>query len=231
MNIFSDILVQSFSHFTLKVYLFLFPALFTLTTIQSAFDQPLTSIATFAVTQKLCTFSTAFAAGMMISVSVLSLAQKGISMKDKYASAPMQVIIGLLLGAFFFIKTEKWVEKLNLDSNILTKGITKRSLLIFIAMFMHSVPEGVAIGTGFAMGDFGFGLTMAIAIGVHNIPEGIAVALPLKQEGLSTWRCAWAAILTSLPQAVVAPPACMLANFFEPYIAIGLGFAGGKSLL
>ncbi len=73
---------------------------------------------------------------------------------------------------------------------------------MFIAMFIHSIPEGIAIGVGFATGNFHFGLIMAIAIGVHNIPEGIAVSLPLKKDGASTFKCAWASILTSLPQPI-----------------------------
>ena len=71
---------------------------------------------------------------------------------------------------------------------------------------------------------------MAIAIGVHNIPEGIAVSLPLKKDGASTLHCAWASILTSLPQALLATPSALLAVHFEPMLPIGLGFAGGAMI-
>jgi zinc transporter ZupT len=97
-------------------------------------------------------------------------------------------------------------------------------------MFIHSIPEGIAIGVGFATGDFHFGLIMAIAIGVHNIPEGIAVSLPLKKEGASTLRCTWASILTSVPQPLLAAPAALLASQCEPLLPIGLGFAGGAMI-
>ncbi len=175
-------------------------------------------------------FSSAFAAGMMISASVFSLAQEGIKLQTKIPLAPYEVILGLLLGALFFWWTEKFVAAHHLEDNALAKGFSKKGVLLFIAMFIHSIPEGIAIGVGFATGNFHFGLIMAIAIGVHNIPEGIAVSLPLKKDGVSTLRCAWASILTSLPQPLLAAPAALLAWFFEPFLPIGLGFAGGAMI-
>ena len=175
-------------------------------------------------------FSSAFAAGMMISASVFSLASEGIALGSKFPMAPYQVILGLMLGAVFFWKTEQLVNSMHLERHQLAQGISKKGILLFIAMFIHSIPEGIAIGVGFATGNFHFGLVMAIAIGVHNIPEGIAVSLPLKKDGASTARCAWASILTSLPQPLLAAPAALLAWFFEPLLAIGLGFAGGAMI-
>src|SRR5580698_1134132 len=175
-------------------------------------------------------FSSAFAAGMMISAAVFSLAQEGISLKTKFPLAPYEVIFGLMLGAAFFWWTARFVEDQHLENHDLAKGISAKGILIFIAMFIHSIPEGIAIGVGFATGNFHFGLIMAIAIGVHNIPEGIAVSLPLKKDGASTVKCAWASILTSLPQPILAAPAALLGWFFEPVLGIGLGFAGGAMI-
>ena len=175
-------------------------------------------------------FSLAFAAGMMISASVFSLAQEGIALKTKLPLAPYEVILGLLLGALFLWQTEKLVDRLHLEHHNLAHGVSKKGVLLFIAMFIHSIPEGIAIGVGFATGNFHFGLIMAIAIGVHNIPEGIAVSLPLKKDGASTVRCAWASILTSVPQPLMAAPAALLAWFFAPFLPIGLGFAGGAMI-
>lgn len=97
-------------------------------------------------------------------------------------------------------------------------------------MFIHSIPEGIAIGVAFATGDFNFGIIIAIAIAVHNIPEGIAVSLPLKADGVSTKNCAIASILTSIPQPIMAVPSALLAWFFEPLLPVGLGFAGGAMI-
>ncbi len=174
--------------------------------------------------------SSAVAAGMMISASVFSLAQEGIALKTKFPLAPYIVILGLMLGAAFFWFTEKTLSHPNLENNRWNAGLSKKSLLIFISMFVHSIPEGIAIGVGFATGNLQFGLVIAIAISVHNIPEGIAVSLPMKNEGASTFKCAVASILTSLPQPIMAVPSALLAWFMEPLLPIGLGFAGGAMI-
>lgn len=175
-------------------------------------------------------FACAAAAGMMISASVFSLAQEGIALEEKIPYSPYTVMIGLLLGATFFYFTEKNFENPNFHNHYAKHGFSKRGLLIFITMFIHSIPEGIAIGVGFATGNLTFGLIMAIAIAVHNIPEGIAVSLPLKAEGVSTGKCAWISILTSVPQPVMAVPSALLAWFFEPILPVGLGFAGGAMI-
>src|ERR1700679_2201288 len=175
-------------------------------------------------------FSSAFASGMMISAAVFSLAQEGISLRTRFPAAPYEVVIGLLLGAAFFWWTSHFVEDHHLENHNFAQGISKKGILLFIAMFIHSIPEGIAIGVGFATGNFHFGLIMVIAIGVHNIPEGIALSLPLKKDGASTMKCAWASILTSLPQPIMAAPAALLGWFFEPVLGIGLGFAGGAMI-
>lgn len=175
-------------------------------------------------------FSSAIAAGMMISASVFSLAQEGINLKYRIPNAPYIVILGLLLGAAFFWLTERFLSDHPLPSHPFTKDFSKKGILIFIAMFIHSIPEGIAIGVGFATGNFQFGMVMAMAISVHNIPEGITVSLPLKAEGASTPKCAVAAILTSIPQPVMAVPAALLTWIFEPLLPIALGFAGGAMI-
>lgn|SRR3989338_3151385 len=175
-------------------------------------------------------FSSAVAAGMMISASVFSLAQEGIALKDTMPIAPYIVIVGLLMGAAFFRFTEKMLSNIHDHHHFFTKGMTKRGWLIFIAMFIHSIPEGIAIGVAFATGNLQFGLIIAIAISVHNIPEGIAISLPLKSDGVSTKNCALASIVTSIPQPIMAVPSALLAWFFAPLLPIGLGFAGGAMI-
>ncbi|HBO98191.1 MAG TPA: ZIP family metal transporter [Candidatus Omnitrophica bacterium] len=174
--------------------------------------------------------ASAVAAGMMISASVFSLVQEGIALKARFPAAPYIVMLGLLLGAAFFRFTEKNFSEREIHKHLSAPGITRRGLLIFTAMFIHSIPEGIAIGVAFATGDFNFGIIIAIAIAVHNIPEGIAVSLPLKADGVSTKNCAIASILTSIPQPIMAVPSALLAWFFEPLLPVGLGFAGGAMI-
>ena len=175
-------------------------------------------------------FSSAFAAGMMLSASVFSLAQEGIGLKVRFPWAPNLVLLGIIMGAVFLWLTEKYVRNDDFHQHFHKSGLTRQGLLIFIAMFIHSIPEGIAIGVAFATGNFNFGLIMAIAISVHNIPEGIAVSFPLKKDGASTMKCAWASILTSIPQPIMAVPSALLTWFFEPLLPFGLGFAGGAMI-
>lgn len=169
------------------------------------------------------------AAGMMISASVFALVQEGIALKTKFPLAPYIVMLGLFLGSAFFWFTDKNVSR-QYEDKPWQRIFSRKGLLIFIAMFIHSIPEGIAIGVGFATGNFSFGLMMAIAIAVHNIPEGIAVSLPLKIEGASTLKCAVISILTSVPQPVMAVPSALLTWFVEPLLPLGLGFAGGAMI-
>jgi ZIP family zinc transporter len=175
-------------------------------------------------------FSGAVAAGMMISASVFSLAQEGIALKAERPTAPYEVILGLLLGAAFFWYVDKLFKDDELGLSKIGKQVKRRGILIFIAMFIHSFPEGIAIGVGFATGDFNFGLLIALAISVHNIPEGIAISLPLRAEGDSFTKCATLSILSSVPQPVAAVPAALVVWFFQPLLATGLGFAGGAMI-
>ena len=175
-------------------------------------------------------FSGAVAAGMMISASVFSLAQEGIALKVKRPTAPYEVILGLLLGAAFFWFVDKLFEERDLKVGFLGKRAAKKGFLIFLAMFIHSFPEGVAIGVGFATGDLNFGLLIALAISVHNIPEGIAISLPLYSERVPIRRCVLLSILSSVPQPIAAVPAALAVWFFEPLLATGLGFAAGAMI-
>ena len=90
-----------------------------------------------------------------------------------------------------------------------------RRCLLLLTLFVHSIPEGAAIGVGYATGEIKFGWLLAVAIAVHNIPEGTAVSLPLRANGASVWRCIWYSILTSMPQPIVAVPAFLLVSSFN----------------
>jgi zinc transporter ZupT len=84
---------------------------------------------------------------------------------------------------------------------------------------------GVAFGGGEALGVF-----IAIAIAVHNIPEGLAISLVLVPRGTSVSRAAGWSIFSSLPQPLMAVPAFVFVETFEPFLPVGLGFAAGAML-
>ena len=187
-----------------------------------------------ASSDKLTGFANAFAGGMMISASVFSLAQEGIEMEAVVTYATPKVIGGMLFGTLFLwgIVDRIGGEDAESDQDVPLPRLkmTRRSLLLFVALFIHSMPEGVAIGVGFATGDFHFGIVMAIASSIHNIPEGIALSLPLRSDGEPLWKCALLSIVTSVPQPVLAVPAMLFFSYFQPWLPVGMGFAAGAMI-
>ena len=168
---------------------------------------------------------TSAAAGMMLSASVFTLT--GEAMKS---GALWQVLAGLLAGAAFFSWTARLVHGNQWTIGTLSADESRQGILVLVAMFIHSIPEGIAVGVGYATGELNFGLLLATAIAVHNIPEGVAVAMPLRARGISVTKCAGYAILTSAPQPIAAVPAFLLVSVFKPLLPLGLGFAGGAMI-
>ena len=181
----------------------------------------------------------AFAGGLMFSASVYNLILPGLTMGThgwQLADAA-PIIVGTLLGATFLSIAETRVQW-RTERRIAVrweKWGGRLGILIFLAMTLHSIPEGVAVGVGYTadnrgMMHEGLGLTLALAIAIHNIPEGLAVAIPLRSQGASFARCFWIAVTTSLPQPIAAIPAVLLAWFFEPIMTLLMGFAAGAMI-
>jgi zinc transporter, ZIP family len=167
----------------------------------------------------------ATASGMMLSASVFALADEALGRGDA-----IEVVGGMLAGALFFSWTSRIIEGRGWTIHGFNEQSSKQTLLLFLTLFVHSIPEGAAIGVGYATGEIKFGWLLAIAIGVHNIPEGTAVSLPLRANGASIGRCVWYSILTSVPQPIVAVPAFILVSYFQPLLPASLGFAGGAMI-
>ena len=168
-------------------------------------------------------FAGAAAAGMMVAASLFSLVGEGLEMEAPVAG--LQVVAGLLGGAAFFW----WVERRFGEVEEVSR-LERRSWMVFVAMFIHSIPEGVALGVGFATGEWMVGVLMAVVIAVHNIPEGLAISLPIRAEGGSLGRCVGFSILSSVPQPVLAVPALLGFVYVQALLPVGLGFAAGAML-
>lgn len=168
----------------------------------------------------------ASAGGMMAAASLVQLVGEG--MDRSPGLEVWEVGAGLALGAVFYAAAAKWVER-NEDFDVmaLRKSGGTKALMIVAAMTVHSLPEGVAIGVAFGSQEQGLGISVVSALAVHNIPEAIAITLALKAAGLSTTRCLFWAVFTSLPQPIAAPFAAWFVFLFEPFLAAGMGFAAG----
>ena len=180
-----------------------------------------------------------FAGGLMMAASVYNLLMPAIEQGSEAATqlGPiLKILTGLLAGSAFiwWVESQLTPERLK-TSRLLTPFGSRIETLVFLAMFFHSVPEGVAVGVGYGAETHhdrmsGLGFYIAAAIAVHNIPEGLAVALPMRARGASIVRCFCFAVLTSLPQPVAAVPAAMAVWLFEPLTLPLLGFAAGAMM-
>ena len=176
-----------------------------------------------------------FAGGLMFAASVYNLILPGLNITSKSLglAETVPVISGILLGALFMWQTDRYLSPERLERDSWKRFGNKAQILIFVAMFVHSIPEGVAVGVGYASQEVytsNLGHYIAIAIALHNIPEGLAVAVPLRAAGATIHRCFWAAFLTSLPQPIAAVPAGYLSWLFQPIMPILMGFAAGAMI-
>jgi zinc transporter ZupT len=167
----------------------------------------------------------ATASGMMLSASVFALADEALG-----RGGAAEVVAGMLSGALFFSWTSRLIEQRGWTFEGWSSRSSKQAILLLLTLFVHSIPEGAAIGVGYATGEIKFGWLLAVAIAVHNIPEGTAVSLPLRANGASVVKCIWYSILTSMPQPIVAVPAFLLVQYFQPLLPASLGFAGGAMI-
>ena len=181
------------------------------------------------ISKKSAGMFTALAAGMMAAASLVQLVGEGLHQTKMFMA--WDVGLGVALGSIFFLTASRWVEHNDdLDVLALRKTSGAASLLIVLAMTIHSLPEGVAIGVGYGSVENKFGLALALAIGVHNIPEGLAIALALRPRGVSNWGCVGWALFSSFPQPLAAVPAAWAVWLFNPLLPGLMGFAAGAML-
>jgi ZIP family zinc transporter len=137
---------------------------------------------------------------------------------------------GAVLGAIFILVTRALLrEQHHLEFGALRGAAALGALMIVGVMTLHSFTEGIGVGVSFGEGA-AFGALIATAIAVHNIPEGLAISLVLVPRGISVSRAAAWSVLSSLPQPLMAVPAFVLVEWFEPVLPVGLGFAGGAMM-
>lgn len=176
--------------------------------------------------------SNAVAAGMMVAASY-SLVVEGCAFDEpddsSTLSSSVRCYIGVAAGLLFILGTKKLLNQHDdLHVGSLHGAEFRRALLIFLVMLLHSFAEGVGIGVSFG-GSRGheLGVFISASLAVHNIPEGLAIAVTLLPQQVCKLNAALWAILSSMPQPVMAVLAYMFVHQFIPILPVGLGFAGG----
>ncbi len=168
-------------------------------------------------------FANAVAAGLMLAAS-FSLIYEGLPL-----SAP-RTLVGIVAGLVFILLSHRWIESRGgINWGEMTRIDAKKALMIVLVMTAHSFAEGVGVGVSFGAGE-AFGAFISLAIAVHNIPEGLAISLVLVPRGVHWIKAAGWSVFSSLPQPLMAVPAFLFVEVFEPFLPFGLGFAAGAMI-
>jgi ZIP family zinc transporter len=162
-----------------------------------------------------------FAAGVMGVAAVA-----GLLIPALQEGSAVEVAAGLAVGLGFV-----FLARRRLDPEAGFMGCTgpgaRSSALVFLVLFVHSLPEGFAVGTAFASSRAGLSLFVILAIAIQNIPEGTSVAIPMAAAGFGRWRQFWAAVGTSAPQPVGAVIAFAAVETVGGLLAFSFSFAAG----
>lgn len=177
-----------------------------------------------------------FAAGVMLSASYLSLiVPAAIAARQNGASPIFSALIvaaSVLVGAasLELLRRSDRLSGVALGQSFPQDEAGKRVWLLVIAMTAHNLPEGAAVGVGFAAADPSVGLGTAIGIGVQNLPEGLAVAAALLTLGWSRKRAILASGATGLMEPIGAAIAVTLVALVSSVLPIAMGWAAGAML-
>lgn len=177
-----------------------------------------------------------FAAGMMLAASSFSLILPGIEAAQALCGnqllAACVVVFGLALGVALMIGLDRFVPHEHQESG--RRGPESQRInrvwLFVLAITLHNLPEGMAIGVSFAEGDMQVGLPLTTAIAIQDIPEGLAVALALRVTGISAWRAALIAIGSGLMEPIGAIVGLGISSGFALGYPIALGLAAGAMI-
>lgn len=179
-----------------------------------------------------------FAAGVMIAASFWSLLAPAIEMSD---GSFVPAVVGFLAGGLFLRLVDSVLPHLHLNMpRAKAEGIHttwRRSVLLVLAITLHNIPEGMAVGVAFGGAAAGLSsaslsgaVALALGIGIQNFPEGLAVSAPLRREGFSPLKSFWYGQLSGVVEplfAVLGAEAVVVATPILPY---ALAFAAGAMI-
>jgi ZIP family zinc transporter len=175
-------------------------------------------------TQRATPFLLAFAAGVMGVAAVA-----GLLIPASEEGSLAELIVGTAVGVIFLVAVRR---RFSPDAGFMgrTGPGARTSALVFLVLFVHSLPEGFAVGAAFASDRAGLSLFVILAIGIQNVPEGTSVAIPMAEAGFSHARQFWAAVGTSAPQPVGALIAFVAVEQVSALLPLSFAFAAGAML-
>jgi ZIP family zinc transporter len=183
-----------------------------------------------------------FAAGVMIAASYWSLLAPAIEMaEESNLPAWVPATTGFLMGGGFLWVVDKLLPHLHLGFPMEeAEGIStswRRSVLLVLAITIHNIPEGLAVGVAFGAlaadlpaATLGGAVALALGIGIQNFPEGTAVSVPLRREGLSRLKSFWYGQLSGMVEPIAGLLGAVAVIYMRPILPYALAFAAGAMI-
>ena len=183
-----------------------------------------------------------FAAGVMTAASFWSLLAPGIEMAEELGQTPwLTAVIGFLAGGLFLLIIDKLLPHLHsgMDTSE-AEGIKtnwQRSVLLVLAITLHNIPEGLAVGVAFGAVAYGLpsaslagAVALAIGIGLQNFPEGAAVSIPLRREGFSRRKSFFYGQISGIVEPISGVLGAFAVIAMRPILPYALAFAAGAMI-
>lgn len=181
-----------------------------------------------------------FASGVMMAASVWSLIMPAIEMAEEQGQIPwLPAAVGFLLGISFLLVLDSIMPHLHLDKEK-PEGIKanlKKSTMLVLAVTLHNIPEGMAVGVVFAglmTGNTVISVTgafaLSIGIAIQNFPEGAIISMPLKSDGISRRRAFTYGALSGIVEPIAAAITILLTSIVVPILPYLLSFAAGAMI-
>lgn len=186
-----------------------------------------------------------FAAGVMIAASVWSLIIPSIEMTEAMGGIGwLPAAIGFLSGGLFLRVCDAYLPHLHLGHpKSEAEGVEtswRRSTLLVLAITLHNIPEGLAVGVLFGAAAFGIdptgtatiagAIALALGIGIQNLPEGTAVSVPLRREGVGVGKSFYYGQLSGVVEPVFAVIGAIAVIYVQPILPFALAFAAGAMI-
>jgi ZIP family zinc transporter len=184
-----------------------------------------------------------FTGGVMVAASFWSLLAPSIELSEEQGLISwVPPAIGFLMGALFIFGLDKIMPHLHINFKDSEKEGIKtewhRTTLLVLAITLHNIPEGLAVGVMFGAAALGMSeaidtapaVALAIGIGIQNFPEGIAVAMPLRRQGVSRWKSFWYGQMSAIVEPIFGVLGAWAVLSFEPILPYALAFAAGAMI-
>jgi len=181
-----------------------------------------------------------FTGGVMVAASFWSLLSPAIEMSEGDGfSRVIPAAVGFFFGALFLFSLDKVLPHIhiNFKESEGVKTSWHKTTLLVLAITLHNIPEGLAVGVlfgGVAAGidgaTIGGAVALAIGIGLQNFPEGFAVSMPLRRQNMSRLKSFWYGQLSAIVEPIAAVIGAWAVFTFQPILPYALAFAAGAMI-